>query len=93
LEISFEAGTEPSTLNFYFAHVKGAFTMAPDIQVWRKDRSVLGGIYESSEDILKPVMHNVSPTDIDNVWSLLTNIVSLKKMSDSLGGTLKYPDL
>ncbi len=62
-------------LEFNKAHVltvtaSGTFTLAPDVYVYEKFRSVAGGIYQNTKDVRKNVPRSLTPEDVKALHAL-----------------------
>jgi len=70
--------------DFVFTDVQATFELGDDILIVNKSKSVLGGIYSSSEDKIVHVPRNLTPEDIKAVMAFF-QLVSMKSIADNLG--------
>jgi len=80
------------TSSFLVANIKATFHLAPNILVMQKTRSVLGGIYESSEVEFKYQDRPVTLSDIDAVFDFF-KVAAFKKFADLIGLPADNPKL
>jgi len=82
-----------NTYDIMYSYFTAQFTLAPDIWIMNKGISVLGGIYENSEDYVKYVPRSISDADITAVMNFM-QVINYKAIYASLGfKDLPLPDI
>ncbi len=76
--------TTKQTYNIMYSVFSMRFTLAPDIQIWNKGLSVLGGIYSNSKDYVKFVPRSITTKDIDSILSFMS-MVTFRSIFTELG--------
>lgn len=71
--------------------VAGSFALAPNIQIWSKYKSIAGGIFENTKDVLKEVPRGLTEGDIKGINAMML-LTSLQIMADNFGVPFKLPE-
>jgi hypothetical protein len=80
-----------NTYNIIWSYFSAEFSLAPDIWVWNKGLSVLGGIYSNNEDYVKYVPRSLTEADIKSLMNFM-EMMNFKSLYASLGvGDLQLP--
>jgi len=75
---------EDNTFNIIYTYFTAEFTLAPDIWIWNKGLSVMGGIYENHEDYTKQVPRSLTQEDIEGLMKFM-EMMNFKSLYASLG--------
>ena len=73
-----------NTYNIIYTYFSAQFTLSPDIWIWNKGLSVLGGIYENNEDYTKQVPRSLTQEDIEGLMKFM-EMMNFKSLYASLG--------
>jgi len=83
---------EPTdTTNWIVIDVKAKFQLAPDLLVVRKSLSVMGGIFESSKDVIQEIPRGMTMADADDVITMMT-MLATSRLAKMYGITLPLPN-
>jgi hypothetical protein len=76
-----------------YSSIKSKFTIAKDMLIVRRQRSVLGGIYSSDETSIQYVPHTLTLNDT-LILELFWEMIAFHQLAIALGGVPpQYPDL
>ena len=74
------------------ANIKATFSMAPDIMIIQKSKSILGGIWSSTKLVFKKMPKSLTPKDVELVFDFMT-VVAMTQFAKLLGIPAQNPVL
>jgi hypothetical protein len=71
--------------------ISSFFKLADDMMIINKSKSILGGIYENSQDIIKKVPRDLTEEDTKALMNILF-VISFKTLAENFGIKLSLPE-
>ncbi len=81
---------ESGNYDFIYCDIKAEFKLAPDVLVVRKYLSVLGGVWEDSNNYIKRIPTTLNEEDVQIVVQFF-HIVAFKGFAEQFGFKLEFP--
>lgn len=76
--------------HFITVNLKGSFSLAPNVLVISKHKSIAGGIYENTKDVRKKIPRGITNDEIKAIQSLML-LNSMKIMADAFNIPFGFP--